>query len=333
MIFLPIDLESELSSATNSMRTPFLRPQWMADGRRALIATTFANDLALAVVPCAAGGGSSKLFSGFSAGQGGNDVMFLFPIPVDRERAFLQGTTNSILRLDLNTGTVVRHQRPGEEGKLTLLPGVEGRGVFYVEEGEVQTFGRIDPETFREAPLITFTNKCAEGLFFAYDSQGKRLALVEQGDPSPRLLIFEKRKVVFSRSLGLDAERLSFGNAQFSRKGDLLLASYQLQDEGQTNSTFGLMEIPLSNAPIRQIPLLEKVNLSGKDGAIYFQIAVSHDGSTAAGSSAYLACQSETFRPEDCALFLIDLRSSNRKITKVPIPLPPKITVQSPSHG
>src|SRR5215831_14544129 len=112
-----------------------------------------------------------------------------------------------------------------------LLPGMDGRGVFYFEEGETRTFGRIDPETFTQTPLFTFTNKCADDSFFTYDPQGQRLALVEKVGGENRLLVFEHGKVVFSRPLALNPEAFTFGNAIVSRKGDLLLASYQEWNE------------------------------------------------------------------------------------------------------
>ena len=56
-----------------------------------------------------------------------------------------------------------------------------------------------------------------------------------------------------------------------------------------------------------------------------FMVAgVSHDGRTAAVSSMYLACDDSSVAPSDCALFLVELGDSKRKVTKVPIPRPAK---------
>ena len=324
-LFLPVDFRGEqLSSRTNPPNAPMLRPQWMADGRRALIAWNCANDLALAVVPCSPAGGVSKFFFGLRNSESDNDAAFFLPLPVDGERVFLRGGTNSILRLDLGTGAFVRHYRPGKKDDLILLPAADARGVFYLEQGKTQTFGRIDPETLTETPLLTFTNKCADGSFFTYDPQGKRVALVEEVDSARRLLVFENGEVVFSRPLALNPKVFTFGNAVVSRKGDLLLASYQELNKSQTNSSFGLIEIPLSSAPVRLTRLISNVHITDDTAAFLFQISVSHDGKTAACSSSYLACNCESFNPEDSALFLIDLKHSTRKLTKVPIALPPK---------
>jgi hypothetical protein len=55
---------------------------------------------------------------------------------------------------------------------------------------------------------------------------------------------------------------------------------------------------------------------------MYFQGAISHDGKAAAVASTYLACGDKGLKPDDCALFLVDLKDPNRKVTRVPIPMP-----------
>jgi hypothetical protein len=84
------------------------------------------------------------------------------------------------------------------------------------------------------------------------------------------------------------------------------------------------MEIPFSEAPPRELTLIN--DAPGQDEALayYFQAAISHDGKTAAIPSTYLACTEEEFKPADCALFLVDLSDAKWKVTKVPIPMPAK---------
>jgi hypothetical protein len=53
-----------------------------------------------------------------------------------------------------------------------------------------------------------------------------------------------------------------------------------------------------------------------------FQFGLSHDGKALAVSSAYLAAANEKFRAQDCALFIVDLVSAKRPVTRIPIPLP-----------
>ena len=316
-LFLPLDLGG---GDTNAVNTPLLRPQWLADGRRVLVAWGSDSDLALALVPCGVRG-SVKLFFNLSKNSEYGQAL-VSPVPVAGERAFLMESENAVLRLDLQTGARVRHEFAAEKSGLSLWPVPLDKGVFYFSQKDPAVFGRLDPDTFQQTPLATFTNKIAEGSFFAYDRQGKRIALVEDAPSGPSLLVLESGTTVFRRALAGKGEEFSFGNAVFAPNGNTLLAGYRLQNTGQTNASFGLMEIPLGDALIRKTPLISAADTSDKAAALYFQIGVSHDAKTAAVASTYLACASKDFNPADCALFFVDLRDPGRKVTKIPIPLP-----------
>ncbi len=182
-------------------------------------------------------------------------------------------------------------------------------------------FGRLNPDDFGRTPLVTITNETANGSFFTYDKDGKQVAFLEKSDDTSRLVVLREGKPSFTRSVGAKAEELAFGNAGFSLKGDLVWATFQKKAEGKDMVSYGLMEIPLSDASIRETILIPATP-SEKDAAIYLQGAISHDGKTVAVASTYLACM-EGFKPDDAALFLVDLKDPNRKVTKVPILLPP----------
>jgi hypothetical protein len=82
--------------------------------------------------------------------------------------------------------------------------------------------------------------------------------------------------------------------------------------------SYGLMEIPFSDAPPRELTLINDAPVEDDNSsAYYFQTAISHDGKTAAIASTYLDC-----KPADRALFLVDLSDPQWKVTKVPIPTP-----------
>ena len=77
----------------------------------------------------------------------------------------------------------------------------------------------------------------------------------------------------------------------------------------------------MGDGPARETLLVPACQLNDEhsDGFL-FQVGLSHDGKTAAVASTYVASASKQFKPEDCALFLVDLSDPNRKVTKVPIP-------------
>ncbi len=109
--------------------------------------------------------------------------------------------------------------------------------------------------------------------------------------------------------------------AGFGTNKDRVFTAYSSKVDGQTNSECGLLEIPLDEKPLRFTPLFQ---VRGEDVNLLFaQPSLSHDGRTWAISSAWLAAKDKSsLRPEDCALFLVQVDRSRPKITKVPIPLP-----------
>jgi hypothetical protein len=104
-------------------------------------------------------------------------------------------------------------------------------------------------------------------------------------------------------------------------KKDRVFTAYTSKTEGQTNYECGLLEIPLNEKPLRFTPLF---HVQSDDMiSLLAQPSLSHDGKTWAISSAWLAAKNKSvLRPEDCALFLVQVDRSQPKITKVPILLP-----------
>jgi len=90
--------------------------------------------------------------------------------------------------------------------------------------------------------------------------------------------------------------------------------------------SYGLTEIPFSEAPAREVILIKEAPVHDKGEGFYFQVGVSHDGKTAALASTYFAAMDKPIAASDCALFFVDLSDPGWKVTKVPIPLPAKPT-------
>lgn len=323
MLFVPIAYEGGQS---NGVTGTFVRGQWLADGRTILVAWAGGKDsdesLNLAVVPW----GAREPFKVFRV-PGIKEVESIFSVPlcVAGGRLFIKSGPQEVLRVDLKTGAPAIHEFKDVKREISLYPAPDGVGVFYVESRDESdagaVFGGLNPEDFSRTPMMVMTNETANESFIAYDKAGKQVAFLEKsGDPG-RLVVLRDGRPSFTRSVGAEAEELAFGNAGFSPKGDWLWTTFQKKTEGKDTVSYGLMEIPLSDAPIRETILISSAPLE-KDAAMYFQGALSHDGKAAAVASTYLACGDKTLKPEDCALFLIDLGNPNRKVTKVPIPVP-----------
>jgi hypothetical protein len=328
MLFVPFGYEANDTNAA-TLKPVLMRSQWLPDGKTIVIAW-----------PEDEKGGTGKALNLAVTSWGVRAPLKLFYLPGIKEaasrlvtpltivdsRLLIMSSEKTLLHLDLNTGMLGEHEFADAKGEITLYPAPAGNAVFYVEEPkseEGQTFGRLDPKTFARTPMIVITNNLKNLL--AYNQDGSRIALLEDAEnDQTSFIVVEKGKVTFSRLFGAKKEKVDFGGGAFSPNGNMVLANFARRIEGQTNASYGLMEFPIGNGAIRETMLISSVpaETHGDEEAFYFQAGISHDGKTAAASSAYLALAKEGFKPEDCALFFVDLSDPKRKVTKVPIAMP-----------
>ncbi|MCX6893541.1 MAG: hypothetical protein NTX51_18785 [Verrucomicrobia bacterium] len=327
MLFVPVAYESK---GTNPVvAVSILRAQWLANGRDVVIAGAApdAEDkdaLTVAVVPW----NVRKPIKTFRVPDVKDMAQSLVsPLCVAGERLFFRTSGKALGRLDLRTGALVGHEFADAKGDLSFYPAPDGAGVFYFETdksgGEPILFGTLNPEDFSRAPLMVVTNRMDDMTTVAYDMGGKTLAMLTGGDNKAALQVWREGKLVFSRAVGSQGKDITFGNAILAANGKAIRATYR-RATGTNTVSYGLMEIPFSEAPPRENTLIKDAAAGDKADVFYFQAGISHDGKTAAISSAYLAFSDEGFKPADCALFFVDLGSADWKVTKVPIPMPAK---------
>ena len=301
----------------------------MANGRDIVLVSVPSNDsdkasLDVAVMPW----GARKPVRIFQVpglkepGQG-----LAVPLCIAAERLFFPASSKSVIRLDLRTGALAAHEFPDAKGDLSFYPAPDGNGVFYFEADEPTggqtTFGRLNPNDFSLTPLMAITNALGQSGALAYDPDGKVLALLTGGDDKAALQVWRGGKVAFSREVDTHGHALAFGNAVLATSGKALWASFQ-QANGTNSMSYGLMQVPFSDAPAHEELLIQDAPVLDEPSAYYFQVAISHDGKTAALSSTYLAAMEKPIKPSDCALFLVDVSEPSWKVTKVPIPVPAK---------
>lgn len=279
------------------------------------------DGLNLAILPAPPARGPVRLYTVPDVEEAGTLVM-LAPA-ISGGRLYLSAGTNGVATVDLKTGRIDQHKVIGIEGTVVLYPGEDGNSLFCIPEdsaGGSTVFYRLDPRAFTVAPLATITNEAAG--FFAYNRDGSRIGLGVKEETGVRFIVMEKGKIAFSRLHETKSGKLHFGNALFTPKGDGLIAACQREHSAGKRSTYGILEVPLSGKPVRETVLIPDARSVDEGETFYFQVAISHDGKTAAVASTYLACADDEFKPDDCALFLVNLADPNRKVTKVPIPLP-----------
>lgn len=300
-----------------------LRPQWLPDGKNILVAWPGGKDaekdgLALAVLPIA-GKGATKLF--FLPEAQDSMSRLLAPLTIAGSRVFLVGESNQVLRLDLVTGELAAHTMRNET---YLIPDPTGVRVLYLSAvaGETNAcqLGQLDPDTFEPRPMLRFNAEAiGEMGFVALSPDGKCVALTQGQD---NLLVVRDGQRVALPALADKEEDVRFGNAVFAPKGDVLYASCLRTAANETNTSLGFLEIPLDGGKVRRTQLLVATGKMDDQTAPYFQISLSHDGRTLAVSSTFFGVEDSehTIKLEDCALFLVDLTSAERKVTRVPVP-------------
>jgi hypothetical protein len=329
MLFVPLTYQS---GDSNSVAAPsILRAEWLGSGREIVVAYSAPDShdgdpdsLSVALIPWGVRK-PTKIFRVPDVKEPG--LLFMAPPCVVGERIFLRSSSKGVARLDLRSGALTRHEFDDATGEISLYPAPEGAGVFYSgpgnQPGQKTVFGRLNPDDFSRTPVMVITNEVDDQSVIAYDKSGRTLALLGAGNQTNKLLVLREGQPVFTRSLNTRGQRRCFGNAILAASGKALWATFQ-QTKGTNAMAYGLMEIPFSDTPPRELTLISDAPMEEESSVYYFQAAISHDGKTAAISSTYLACSEKAFKPADCALFLVDLSDPKWPVTKVPILMPAK---------
>ncbi len=309
-------------------RLVMMRSQWLADGKNVVITWMPLSDskedesvTTFAMLPLE--GKEPVRLLHWAGFKEASDFTF-YPLPVVGTRLFWNTESNTIT-LDLLTGeTQVRTNIHPLLLFASLVPGRFG----FVEQlsDERIECGMLNPETMtREWRVQIENNKSVGGAFRAFSPVGKKVVFSPEEGGEPVLQLYEEGQ---SPKLvpvpAAKTEHLELGQVEFSPDGRSLVVAFQSEVEGKTGHSFGIIELPLDGrSPKRTVLISEaKIKIEKYQSLAFFQFGLSHDGKALAVSSAYLAAASENFRAEDCALFIVDLASAKRPVTRIPIPLP-----------
>jgi hypothetical protein len=165
-----------------------------------------------------------------------------------------------------------------------------------------------------------------DGDCFAVSPDGRRFAHVDRQAEKPVCRLKERGQADKILSLGSSADDLTFGHAVFSPDGEVVFVSILAQsaDDGGPPGGLGFLEVPVDGSAVRRTLLVQSTRESDLDTPVYFELGLSGDGRTLAVASTYYAYDEGLLSADDCALFLVDLSDPNRKVTKVPVPVPPR---------
>jgi hypothetical protein len=325
LLFVP---RAEDLSSQADRESLVLRPQWLADGRRILVAW-FAKDqgesrsddaLSLALLPSDRKG-PTRLFHLEDLSD--RVAHFFLALPVAGNFLFVAGRSNVVIRLDLANGEVRRSTVPPDT---SFLPSESGDVVMYMtktkEDNDQLEFGSMRPDTFaRTAIGKVRIDPAGSNPILSRDS--KRVAYVAQDGERPVLRLVEPGKPDRTLPLQSLSAKTKLGNAQFSPKGDVLYAAFMEVHGGEPGASFGFVETPVGGGPVLKTTLLRSAATFEESDVFLFPIDISHDGKTLAATSTYLALD-HAVPDADRALFLVDLTQPERKTTRVPVPARPR---------
>jgi len=243
------------------------------------------------------------------------------------------GVESLVFRLDLETGALHTNEIDGD---LVLLG--QGDRVCYLREKDsddpsedkVYEFGRLDPKTLALSPLFSVAKKPNEDIygFFAVSRDGSRTALLCERSDENFFLVYEGKELIKTIPAPASDQEFHVGNFLFSPDGATLYATFAKSPAETEKEKFaqqcGIVELPLSGAASREIPLFQVQEEWDDEEIFLFQLDLSHDGKTLALCSTCLVVEDlDRLEPEDLALYLVDLTRPDRKVTKVAIAPPP----------
>ena len=135
------------------------------------------------------------------------------------------------------------------------------------------------------------------------------------------LLIIAEGSLKKTIPLELSSETHVVGNLQWAPDGKTIYAALIAQVEGEELLTLGIIEVTVETGATREVPLAQIGKSSEREILpMVFQIGLSPDGKTIAAAPTYLG--KELRDKKDLALHLVDLTSPDRKVTRIPAPVP-----------
>jgi len=305
-----------------------MRSQWFLDGGHILAAWMHDGEedvLHLAVLPCGQAG-TTRFIQIESLPEAGSQLAR--PLAVAESNLYLQGVSNTLVRVDLRSGHVERRSVPSKVMPYALpVPHRIGYLAEPDDAGQLGCeFGIVQDPGFNLVPL----GRLKPGLDAdelgrcGISPDGRWLVMTgETGDLAGRILLWEGGKEARRWQPFAEADAVKFGRLTIMAAPRTAFVPFAWQGAGETNAALGIIEVPLQGGELRRLTLVPRMRGGELERVLYFQPSVSHDGKTLAVASTYVAAGDAQIAWEDCALFLVDLADPQRKVTRVPVPRPP----------
>lgn len=290
-----------------------IRPAWTADGSHAMAFWEGSDDTVnVALIPVNAPGTVRFLRL--------EEITDFQPItlhPIITGPFLIFADQGKIRRIDLRNGKEDRKETTNE---VVLVP-AGGRAYYMrrisgdsVDDSGIE-FGLLDAASLELSPIFEPAELAGSDdiPFFGVSDDGAHLAVLSEADKE--ILIFEKRQLLHRLPINTLSESVSnIGLFQWSRRGDAIYALYRQHLESEQHQ-IGILELPIDGRSRRLLPLFVTSG-SYEPLMLTVQFDISHDGNTLAMTTTHLGSAIE---PEDRGLYLIDLSSADRRVTKVAV--------------
>jgi hypothetical protein len=315
----------------------FISVAWAPDSRAALVLTPAGQKDTLELIELPVDDrGPTRVFHLSIAGTKGDAGIIPFVIPPVAlgKKVIISGAN---LLLDRVTGESRELPFPP---KTAVVFSLSGDTVFYMardqedddakeKEKDAPNFmevGSLNPSDFapRQAARFPLPAETKTGFFFAPAPDGRSFAFaLGTEDTGPIDLAIHDGSNLRRSPITVDGQPLRLGNLQWSRSGGTIFAAgfRALPAPAGKDKEFqlGVCEISVPDFKARFTPVAVTAE---KDEAMFVnQIDLAPDETYAVISAAYIKQQTDAAEPNH-GLFIVDLRGSARKVTRVPLLLP-----------
>jgi hypothetical protein len=299
---------------------PPVSATWLPDGKRAAVICGHpGNPGSVHVLTLPLGASQPVRMFDLDLGEESESTVFLPPVT---SGSYLFLAQKSIHRINLQTGEMKTSEVFAAEEDGTIMLTGQGNQIFYVggqpareDQTADFTFGRLDPESLKLAPIAKLPAAEFGDLspYFAVTPDGAQAVF-----PSSRqrqLAILKNKALAKKIQLQGRFEKGLLGNVVWSAGAKTIFAAFSLKTGDSDLLNVGILEVAVETGDMKFYPLFH----AAEDGLEFLhQVAISPDGRYVAASSALL----EKIKPEIRALYLLDTANPDRKYTRIPLILP-----------
>jgi len=310
-------------AAVGSQAEPFAWPwaQWDRKGERAIVVWTEGKDKPDELHVHVLRIGAEKPDRTFVLP--GVDGVFPGLFLPETEGSLFAAGDAALIRMDLETGAVERRKPEGTGG--IVLVG-HGDQIHYCAElaGSKREYqiGTLDAKKLSLRPAIKLRKEDVGEIspLMAVAKDGSAIAISAKKEPKYLLLVLTGDKLQKSIPLELSSETHVLGNLEWAADGKTVYAALAARVKDQKRFQLGVAEVTVDTGAMRVTPLLRigSENMDSEVLPLLFQISLSPDGKTVAAAATCLTGQFED--EKDRALYLVDLTTPERKVTKIPPP-------------